>query len=167
MADGFDDFLHRLIFRGIRAHRVDLHRISQLIAEVPRVDFLLIVIVAERGRSVKRISKLELLVHQFLRVQIERKSNLRISIRRRVDCIKHTAHDEHLTDHSMMHADVHAVHDVQSGFVDFRDDCVIWIGSGVNDPQAIVVGIKVNHIVLSGVQVVSAVDVFKNFTLCN
>lgn len=162
VADGLDDLLHRLVFRCVRAHRVDLHRVGELVAEVPRVDLLLEVVVAERRRSVERIRELKLLVHQLLRVQVQSESNFGVAIRRRVDCIKHTAHDEHLADHLMVHADVHAVRDLQSGFVDFRDDGVIGVGRGVDDPQAVVVGVEVDYVVLSCVQVLTAVEVLQS-----
>lgn len=63
----------------------------------------------------------------------------------------------------MMNTDIQAVYDVQCGFVNFRDDRVIGVGRRVNYPQAIVVSIKINNVVLRRIQQLSAVDVLKDF----
>lgn len=62
-----------------------------------------------------------------------------------------------------MDADVEAVDDVQSRFIDFRDDRVVGIGRRMNNPQSIIVRVKINDVELCGVKILSCVDVLNDF----
>lgn len=66
----------------------------------------------------------------------------------------------------MMNADVQAVHDLQSCLVEFWNNRVIRVGSCMNNPQTIVIGVEINHVVFCGVKILSAVDVLYDFAYC-
>lgn len=65
-----------------------------------------------------------------------------------------------------MDAYVEAVHDVQSRFINFRDDCVVGFGRCMNNPQSIIVRVKIDDVELCGVKILSRVDVLDDFTRC-
>lgn len=163
VSDRLKDLFERFLLRCIYAHRIDLHRICELISEVPCVQLLVVVVVAERRCAIERICEVEFLLEQLAGVQIEREANFGLQFRHRVDSVQHAAHDEHLADLLMVHADVEAVHDVQRCFIDLRHDRVVGFRCCMDDPQSVVVGVEVNHIVVRRVQILRDVDVLDWF----
>lgn len=52
----------------------------------------------------------------------------------------------------MINADVKAVLNVQSCGIDFRDNCVVGIGTAVDDPKSVVINIEVDDVVVGRVE---------------
>jgi hypothetical protein len=61
----------------------------------------------------------------------------------------------------MENADVEAALHLQSCFVDLWNDCVVRIWRAVNNPQAIIIDIKVHDVVVRCVQMMRVVDVLQ------
>jgi len=142
------------------------HRIRQLIALVPRIQLLVICVIAQRCGAIEWIGKQQRIQFQTLaRVQVERKANCCVQDCHRIDGVEHAAHDEHFTnllnclinctitlrDQSthlaMVQTHVEAVLRFQCVGINFRYDCVVGLGRAVNQPNAIVVGTKVHDVV--------------------
>lgn len=66
----------------------------------------------------------------------------------------------------MVNADVQAVHYFQRRFVDFRDNSVVGVGRRMDNPQSVVVSIKINDVVLCRVEILSYVDILDDFAGC-
>lgn len=66
----------------------------------------------------------------------------------------------------MMNADVQAVYNVQSRFIDFWDNRVIRVRRCMNDPQAVFISVEIDDIVLGFVKIMSDIvdaDIVKDF----
>ena len=73
------------------------HRIDELVAFVPCVQFFVSVIVADRCCFPEGICEAQCHIQQLHRVEVERKSNFRVTLCGRVDCVQNSTNDEHLT----------------------------------------------------------------------
>lgn len=72
------------------------HRIGELVAFVPGVQFFVSVIVSDRCCFPEGICKAQCHIQQFHRVEVESESDFRVTLGGRVNCVQHATNDEHL-----------------------------------------------------------------------
>lgn len=90
------EFIVSVVCGLVVANLVISHGVDELIPFVPRVQFFISMIVADRSRFPEWIREAQRHIQQFHRVEVKSESNFGVSFGRRVDCVQHTANDEHL-----------------------------------------------------------------------
>lgn len=70
---------------------------------------------------------------------------------------------EHLAHFVMINTDIQAIHDVQCRFINFRDDRVVGIRRRMNYPQAVLISVEINDVIIRTIKHLSAVDCLKDF----
>lgn len=91
MPNCIQDLLKRFLGWLNCAHRYNPNWVCELIAEIPRVKFLVVMIVADRGCSVEGVREGRVDLCEFASVQIEAEANLGFCVGRWVDCVKNAA----------------------------------------------------------------------------
>lgn len=76
MSNSSKDLFERFICRLISAHRYYPHGISELIAKVPRVEFLSVMIVSDGCCAVERVCEQRVDLRKLAGVQVQAEPNL-------------------------------------------------------------------------------------------
>lgn len=80
MSNSMQDLFERFICRLISAHRYYPYRICELITQIPRVEFFVIMIISDSGCAVERVCKERVDLRELAGVQVQAKPNFRLSI---------------------------------------------------------------------------------------
>lgn len=145
--------------------------VGQLVAPIPREEFLCLEVVRNCGGHAEGVRKSKSRIQQFAVVQIQNQSDFADPLLRGINCIQHAADNKHLAHLPMINADVPTVLNVHRGGAQrakLSYDCIVRIRQSVDDPQAVLIDVKVEIIVLRRVQMFrSFSDRIRNFQLAS